>query len=67
MLSFIFGLMRAIACVMWVAVMVFLFVTGVAFKIVFGILFGGLIVILLYKMTVALIADICGEKKSTKN
>lgn len=50
MLKFIFDVLSAIACVVWIGVMVFLFVTGVAFKIVYAILLGGLIFILFCKM-----------------
>ena len=67
MLNFIFGLVKVAACVAWVAIMVFLFITGVAFKIVFAILFGGFAVILLYSMIVAFAIDILSKKDSTKN
>ena len=67
MLNFIFGLLKAIACVVWVAVMVFLFITGVAFKIVLAILFGGFVIIMLYYAVVALAVDILGKEDSSKN
>ena len=67
MFHFIFGITKVIACVLWVAVMVFLFVIGAAGALVLWLLFGGFVAIMLYKAAEALVIDILEDKEKSNN
>ena len=67
MFNFLFGIAKVIVCILWVAVMIYLFVIGAVGALVLRLLFGGFVVIMLYKAAEALVIDILEDKKESKN